>query len=65
MEKLNAVIRDKILDNLKSYSFMCSGCLKIHECEEKVSEYGYEARYCESLIVAAIMDKQKFQIPFL
>lgn len=53
--------------NIQHLSWQCGKCTKVKECEEKestVTSNGFEPRYCQSLIEAALNDEREFQVPF-
>jgi len=67
MYDMAKAISDAILKNIQRLSWKCENCTKVGECEEIPSPTGekdFEARYCQSLIMAAIYEESSFQIPF-
>ncbi len=69
MTDLNHLIWEHLKENLERLSWKCSYCEKIKECEEQATTHDkspkdYEPRYCESLVKAAMLEKDSFIKPF-
>lgn len=67
MSVINNALHTAITKRLEHLAWKCGGCEKVEECEEQSSPAGskdYEKRYCDSLIRAAILEFDVFDIPF-